>query len=125
MKAFIANLVRGESLSEEQMERAVSLIMAGEATPAQIGSLVTALRIKGEKGPKRNMVLLNAAAAFAVAGLDKDMTEGIKRAGDSIDSGAALKKLDALIAFTRSCKLFDLKNPEGFFHELNTLSHSA
>lgn len=81
--------------------------------------------LNGEKGPKRNMVLLNAAAAFVVAGLDGDMSEGIKRAEDSIDSGAALKKLDTLIAFTKNCRLFDLKNPEDFFHEPHALRHSA
>jgi len=60
--------------------------------------------LKGEKGPKRDMVLLNAASAFVVTGLDNDLKEGIKRAEDSIDSGRAMAKLDSLIEFTQKCE---------------------
>jgi anthranilate phosphoribosyltransferase len=59
--------------------------------------------LKGEKGPRRNVVLVNAAAAFAAAGLDPDFKAGIERAARSIDSGQAEQKLDALIRFSRSC----------------------
>ena len=51
-----------------------------------------------ERGPKRSIVLLNAGAALLAAGSAGDMGEGIELARDSIDSGAALTKLDALIA---------------------------
>jgi anthranilate phosphoribosyltransferase len=64
--------------------------------------------LDGEKGPKRDMVLLNAAAAFVVAGLDKDFKGGIERAGDSIDSGLAREKLHALVDFTQQCRAFVL-----------------
>jgi anthranilate phosphoribosyltransferase len=57
----------------------------------------------GEKGPKRDMVLLNAAAAFVAAGLDTDIKQGIERAKDSIDTGQAREKLSSLIAFTKQC----------------------
>jgi anthranilate phosphoribosyltransferase len=57
-----------------------------------------------ETGPKRDMVLLNAAAAFVATGLDGDFNAGIDRAKDSIDSGAAGEKLDSLINFTRQCE---------------------
>ncbi len=60
--------------------------------------------LEGEKGPKRDMVLLNASAAFIVAGLCNDFDEGIKMAMDSIDSGKACGKLDKLIELTRQCK---------------------
>jgi anthranilate phosphoribosyltransferase len=66
--------------------------------------------LNGEPGPKRDMVLLNAAAAFMAVGLDKDFSEGIKRGQDSIDSGRATEKLDQLIAFTRQCQPFVRKN---------------
>lgn len=62
--------------------------------------------LNGEKGPKREMVLLNAAAAFAAAGLDRDFKGGIERAADSIDSGKAKEKLNALIDFTQECRAF-------------------
>ncbi|MFH0788817.1 MAG: anthranilate phosphoribosyltransferase [Pseudomonadota bacterium] len=66
--------------------------------------------LNGEPGPKRDMVLLNTAAAFRAVGLDKDFKEGIKRGQDSIDSGRAREKLDQLIAFTRQCQPFVRKS---------------
>jgi anthranilate phosphoribosyltransferase len=62
--------------------------------------------LAGEKGPKRDMVLLNASAAFMAAGHCDNFEEGIKLAKDSIDSGKALKKLENLIDLTRQCQPF-------------------
>jgi anthranilate phosphoribosyltransferase len=66
------------------------------ATPDQIrgGNAEENARIireilEGKKGPKRDMVLLNAATAFVAAGLDMDIKSGIERAEDVIDSGQA------------------------------------
>jgi len=59
----------------------------------------------GGKGARRDMVLLNSAAAFMVAGLDTDFETGIERAKETIDSGRAGKKLDSLVSFTRQCGL--------------------
>lgn len=47
-------------------------------------------------GPKRDLVALNAAAGFVVAGLAKTLDEGLALAGEQIDSGRALAKLHAL-----------------------------
>jgi anthranilate phosphoribosyltransferase len=62
--------------------------------------------LDGDKGPKRDMVVLNAAAAFMVAGLDTGLQEGMSRARDSIDSGRARRKLDNLVDFTLECRPF-------------------
>ncbi|MBC8459969.1 MAG: anthranilate phosphoribosyltransferase, partial [Deltaproteobacteria bacterium] len=62
--------------------------------------------VGGQRGPKRDMVLLNAAAAFVAAGFDSDFREGIKRAKDVIDSSRAREKLDALVSFTQQCTYF-------------------
>jgi anthranilate phosphoribosyltransferase len=48
LKTAIAEVINGRSLSLEQAEAAMNVIMRGEATPAQIGSYLTALRMKGE-----------------------------------------------------------------------------
>jgi len=48
MKEFIIKLIDGEDLSNEEAEKAMKAIMGGEATQAQIGSFLTALRMKGE-----------------------------------------------------------------------------
>jgi anthranilate phosphoribosyltransferase len=60
----------------------------------------------GKKGAKREMVLLNASAAFVAAGLDGDFKGGIERAKASIDSGRAREKLDSLVKFTQECGIF-------------------
>lgn len=52
--------------------------------------------LNGEEGSKRDIVLLNSAAALVVSGIAKDFNEGIKKAAESIDSGAALKVLEKL-----------------------------
>ncbi|WP_223066634.1 anthranilate phosphoribosyltransferase [Paenibacillus caui] len=48
MQAGISKVVRGEHLSREEAKDMMGIIMKGEATPAQIGGLLTALRFKGE-----------------------------------------------------------------------------
>jgi anthranilate phosphoribosyltransferase len=62
--------------------------------------------LDGQKGARRDIVLLNTGAAFVVAGLDRDFKEGIERAKDSIDSGRAKGKLKQLVAFTQQCRPF-------------------
>ena len=52
--------------------------------------------LEGEDGPRRETVLLNAAAALAVAGLAGDMAAGYEQARAAIDTGAAAEKLEAL-----------------------------
>jgi anthranilate phosphoribosyltransferase len=54
----------------------------------------------GRKGPYRDIAVLNAAAAILVAGRAGDLREGISLAEGSIDSGAALGKLERLAEFT-------------------------
>jgi anthranilate phosphoribosyltransferase len=48
LKESLAKLVRKEDLSEEEMVQVTNFIMEGQASPAQIGSFLTALRLKGE-----------------------------------------------------------------------------
>jgi len=55
----------------------------------------------GKQGAKRNVVVINAAAAIVAAGKAADMTEGVKTAQESIDAGMAAKKLKELVEFVR------------------------
>ncbi len=57
--------------------------------------------LDGGKGPKRDIVLLNAGAAIAAGGGVQEIREGILLAQKSIDSGAAREKLEKLVAFCR------------------------
>ena len=56
----------------------------------------------GEKGAKRDIVLINTAACLVAAGRAKSFKEGIEIAKDSIDSGKANEKLESLVEFTNS-----------------------
>lgn len=55
---------------------------------------ITLSILNGEKGPKREIVLMNASAAIVVSGIARDFKEALKIAEDAIDSGKALKKLE-------------------------------
>jgi anthranilate phosphoribosyltransferase len=95
--------VRTYDITPEEfgMKRAhVDSIKGGD--PKENADIVRKI-LEGEKGPKRDMVILNTGAAFVAAGLDPDMGQGIQRATDSIDSGKAKEKLNELILFTQHC----------------------
>ncbi len=67
--------------------------------PAANAAIMKAL-LAGEKGPIRDFVLLNSAAALVVAGVADDLREGVARAAESIDRGHARAALDRLVAIT-------------------------
>jgi anthranilate phosphoribosyltransferase len=56
----------------------------------------------GKKGPRRDIVLANAAAAIVAGGKAADLKEGVARAAESIDSGSAAQKLERLAALTQA-----------------------
>lgn len=58
--------------------------------------------LTGEHGPKRDVVLLNAAAALLAGDKVFTMSEGVELARQVLDSGKALDKLERLISFSRS-----------------------
>jgi len=60
--------------------------------------------LKGETGAKRDIVLANSACGFWVAGVAKNISEGVVMAKQSIDSSAALAKLEALRKLSNSFK---------------------
>ncbi|MBS7339660.1 MAG: anthranilate phosphoribosyltransferase [Suilimivivens sp.] len=62
-------------------------------TPEENAQITLAI-LKGEKGPKRNAVLLNAGAALYIGGKADSIADGIKLAAELIDSGKALAKLE-------------------------------
>jgi anthranilate phosphoribosyltransferase len=54
----------------------------------------------GRKSPRRDVVLMNAAAALVAAGKADSLADAMPLAVNSIDSGAARYKLEALVEFT-------------------------
>jgi len=60
------------------------------------------LVLEGVPGPLRDFSLINAAAALVAWDASLDLADGVRRAAESVDSGAALAKLDAFIAATNN-----------------------
>jgi anthranilate phosphoribosyltransferase len=58
--------------------------------------------LRGARGPKRDIVLINSAAALVAAGRADNLREGVSIAAEAIDSGRAAAKLEALAAYTTS-----------------------
>ena len=72
-------------------------LMGGDA--AENAAIIRAI-LSGERSAKRDVVLLNAAAALVAAGRADGIAEGLPMAKQSIDSGKAAEKLEALARFT-------------------------
>jgi len=64
--------------------------------------------LDGARGPQRDIVLVNAAAALVAAGRAHDFREGVAMAAGAIDSGAALRKVEELARFTQQQMGFGL-----------------
>lgn len=69
-------------------------------SPAE-NAQITKNILSGHKGARRDIVLINSAAALMAAGRVESIEQGIEMAEQAIDSGAAMDKLTALIEFTR------------------------
>ena len=83
------------------MTRATLEEISGGADAAENAAMVRSV-LNGDKSAKRDVVLMNAAAAIVAAGKSAHLTDAVRAAAGSIDSGAAMKKLDALVQFTQS-----------------------
>lgn len=71
-------------------------------TPEENAQITLDILSGKEQGAKKNIVLFNAGCALYVTGKAETIADGIKLAEDSIDSGAALKKLNELIEITNN-----------------------
>lgn len=94
-------LVRTYDISPDQFfcEKADPESIAGG--DAQENAAIIESIFRGEKGPKRNIILINSAAALVAAEKAVDFREGIKLAEESIDSGSAMRKLESLVRFMK------------------------
>ena len=82
------------------MERCSKADLVG-GDPAENAAITRAI-LDGEKGHRRNAVLLNAGAAIYISGKAASLAEGVKLAAEAIDSGAAKAKLEEFAAKTNA-----------------------
>jgi anthranilate phosphoribosyltransferase len=69
-------------------------------SPSENADAIRAVFSGADQGGRRDAILLNAAGAIAAAGHAEDLREGLEVARQSVDSGAAAERLDALVAFS-------------------------
>ncbi len=74
--------------------------LAGCETPAENAAVLLAILRGDDPGPRRDIVLLNAAAVLLVAGAVPSLADGLTRAAEMVDTGAALATLTRLQEFT-------------------------
>lgn len=102
----IAEVVNGKirhwTFSPEDAGLARSPLAALRGGDAKENARILRAIFEGEAGPRRDIVLLNAAAALMVAGLASDFRAGTERAANAIDSGAVRRTLAALVEFGKA-----------------------
>lgn len=69
-------------------------------TPEENAAITRAILSGKERGPKRNTVLLNAGASLYIGGKADSMGDGVKLAGELIDSGKAMEALENTIKYS-------------------------
>ena len=82
------------------LKRCVKADLAG-GTPEENAGITRAI-LAGEKGPKRDAVLMNAGAALYIGGKTESMADGIKLAAELVDSGKAAETLEKLISISNA-----------------------
>lgn len=105
--SWVASLEEDGSIREVELhpedaglpEHPFEAIIGG--TPEENAKAMTAL-LAGAPSAYRDAVLLNAAAALTIAGRASDLQEGVALAAESINSGAAKEKIEALAKATRA-----------------------
>jgi len=96
----ITRLIDGDIVTTTLLPEDVGLERADPETiqggDAKRNAEITLGVLNGNPGPCRDVVLMNAAAVFVAAGSADSFREGVRMASESIDSGAALRKLEEL-----------------------------
>jgi anthranilate phosphoribosyltransferase len=82
------------------LERADKSALVG-GTPAENAEITKAV-LKGEKGAKRNAVVMNAGAGLYVAGKAESFEAGVRLAEELIDSGAALRRMEEFVQYSNA-----------------------
>lgn len=105
-KTFVSEIKDGEIIDYEITPEKFGFARANKEElvggNAEENAKVTIDILKGAKGPKRDIVLLNSGAAIYISGISKSIEEGIEIAKESIDSGKAFEKLQQVIKVTNS-----------------------
>ncbi len=96
-----AGVVRSFEVAPEQVGIARGTLADIAGGDASENAAIVRRVLEGEHGPRRDVVLMNAAAALLAAGKAADLADGVTLARDAIDSGRARTVLDALVSVSQ------------------------
>jgi anthranilate phosphoribosyltransferase len=94
-------VVRGSRVRPEDFGLPRALISDLQGGDREENAQIIRRILGGDHGPRRDIVLMNAAAALVVGGKARDFKEGVALAAQSVDSGAAAHRLSALIELSQ------------------------
>jgi anthranilate phosphoribosyltransferase len=92
--------VKLDSVTPEQLGLTRCDMAALKGGDAMVNAVIVKAVLSGEEGPRRDIVLLNAAYALVAAGKTSTPAEGMTLAAEAIDSGRALLQVEKLAALT-------------------------
>ena len=105
-KTRICEIRDGKIIKYDLDPRDYGIAFADKSTivggTAEDNAKITLDVLSGKEGPQRDIVVLNAACALYIARRADSIEDGVAMAKRSIDSGAAMQKLDALKELTGS-----------------------
>lgn len=93
-------LVRRADLDPAKLGFAPAPVQELAGGSAEENAAIMRAVLEGEKGPQRDVVVLNAALALVAGQKVENISEGVALAEESIDTGAAVTKLEELVRFT-------------------------
>jgi anthranilate phosphoribosyltransferase len=83
LKPILARLAAGETMTDAEAENAFDIIMSGEATPAQIGALLMAMRVRGETVPELTGAVRAMRARMTAVAAPADAIDVCGTGGDA------------------------------------------
>ncbi|MGA1123856.1 MAG: anthranilate phosphoribosyltransferase [Chthoniobacterales bacterium] len=99
-RTLVSEVNNGQIIEKElapgQFFEAPSSLESLQGGDAPVNARILTELLAGETGPRRDILLLNSAAALVVANIAADLPEGVARASEAIDSGAARRVLDKM-----------------------------
>ncbi|MGD0123880.1 MAG: anthranilate phosphoribosyltransferase [Terriglobia bacterium] len=104
LSSYNAGEVETRNVTPEEFGLARTPLEELRGGDAATNARLTLSVLRGERGPHRDVVLANAAAAFVVAGKAADFMDGVGMASAVIDSSRALETLQKLVDFTQKNK---------------------
>ena len=99
MKALLAIVASGQTLSEAEAAKAFDIIMSGDATPAQMGGFLMALRVRGESIGEIAAAALIMSDKALIIEAPENAVDTVGTGGDALSASASFCIIDSNVIF--------------------------